>query len=110
MTQIEAEREGSAVRALWLEWLVTRQLSTGDGEPYMTMAGDPPAWFRHCELGLAVLEGPTVFWTMTNLARINRKHRKLFERGQRLPESRDKLTPEQRQQKLRARMKLLEVA
>jgi hypothetical protein len=106
MMQSEAERECDAVRRLWIEWLVTRQLSTGDGEPYMTMAGEPPAWFRRCELGLAVLEGPSVFWTMANLPRINRKHRKLFARGESASELRDALTPEQRQKKLRARLKL----
>jgi len=108
MTQTEAERESSAVRALWLEWRVTHQLSGGNAETYMMMAGDPPAWFRHCELGLAVLEGPTVFWTMANLARINRKHRRLFARGERVAEP--VLTPEQRQRKLRARLKLAEAA
>ena len=35
MTQTEAERESSAVRALWLEWLVTRPIHFFVSQPQM---------------------------------------------------------------------------
>jgi hypothetical protein len=62
------------IRAAWLEWLVAQQMSTGDGEGLLMQIAPVPGWFKAAELGLAWLEGPSIFWTFENLEQINRSH------------------------------------
>jgi hypothetical protein len=48
------------VKGAWLEYAVTRQISTGQGERYITQ-WRIPGWFKHTELGLGLGEAPSIF-------------------------------------------------
>lgn len=109
MSEQVEQNDTQAIKELWLEWLVTHQTATGDGPRFMLLAPHIPEWFRLCELGLGVLEGPTVFWTLQNLSRINRKNRKLLSRTERGAD-RERLDAETRRRKWRAMLKIAEAA
>lgn len=55
------------VRSAWLEYAVTRQVSTGQGEPYIAN-WRIPGWFKAVELGLGQGEGPSIIWWSANMA------------------------------------------
>lgn len=48
------------VKGCWLEYATTRQISTGQGERYITQ-WRVPGWFKHTELGLGLGEAPSIF-------------------------------------------------
>jgi hypothetical protein len=60
-------------RDMWLEYRVTRQISTGNGEHYLAQ-WRVPGWFAAVELGLGLCEGPSILYTMTHLPDINRRN------------------------------------
>jgi len=100
-----------SVEGLWLEWLVTRQTSTGDGPRFIPEVAAVPQWFERCELGLAPLEAPSVFWTAENVKRINRTNRRVFLRAERkAADAGDRFDAEQRRTKWRAMLQVAEAA
>jgi hypothetical protein len=62
-------------RDMWLEYRVTRQISTGNGEHYLAQ-WRIPGWFAAVELGMGVCEGPSILYTMAHLPDLNRRSRK----------------------------------
>lgn len=63
------------IKLAWLEWLTSHQVAGGDGAFYIPAFIEVPGWFRSHELGLAILEGPSIFWTIDHLDEINAAHR-----------------------------------
>lgn len=63
------------VKVAWLEWLVSHQAGGGNGALYIPAFVEVPGWFRSYELGFALHEGPTIFWTAEHLDEINAAHR-----------------------------------
>lgn len=55
------------IRDLWLEYRVTRQVSTGNGGQWVA-AVDRPGWFFWRELGYGVGHGPSISETQAQLA------------------------------------------
>jgi len=105
---VQSER---SVEELWLEWIMARLTTTGDGPRFLPEVAAVPEWFRLCELGLGQMQGPTVFWTTQNLQRINRKNRRLFARGERKARGdEDQATAERRRTKWRVMLKVAEAA
>jgi hypothetical protein len=70
--------EKDVIRAAWLEWIVARQTGSGSGMYYLPLFIEMPGWFLSYELGLALPEGPSIFWTAQHLEQINRAHRSIL--------------------------------
>jgi hypothetical protein len=77
-----AVRERDLVKVAWLEFLVTAQTESGDGELIPEFV-EVPAWFKNYELGFAVGQGTNLVITLTHLEQINRANRATFEVVQR---------------------------
>lgn len=75
MKRANAGRYGVVIKSCWIEWLVARQITTGNGESCLIECAYVPGWFRLHELGLAVSDGPSIFWTLDHLVELNRAHR-----------------------------------
>lgn len=78
------------IRAAYLEWRVTRQMSTANGEKFLasepsTDAHPAPGWFIAEELGFGDCNGPSLLWTLEHLPETNRRHIKRFESGKDVP-------------------------
>jgi hypothetical protein len=74
--QSTSAREHEAViKAAWLEWLVTKQWQGGDHR-LVEMYPEVESWFRDVELGLGINQGPSIFWTLQNLEKINRRNQR----------------------------------
>ena len=105
---VQSER---SVEELWREWLIARLTTTGDGPRFLPEVAVVPEWFRLCELGLGQMQGPTVFWTVQNLLRINRKNLRLFARGERKARGdEEQVTAERRRTKWRVMLRVAEAA
>lgn len=83
MYMCAAITRAETIKELWLELLVSRQCGASHAERVIPDVVSVPGWFRARELGLALGEGPDVFWTMRNLPRINRANREAFEAQER---------------------------
>lgn len=83
-------RAREVIRACWLEYVTTKQVSTGNGAMWLTrlaaLRGEigTPRWFRHEELGLAVECGPSVMWNLENLADTNRRNKVQLKRNEKI--------------------------
>src|SRR5262249_13149976 len=98
----------NVIRSAWLEWIVTRQCTRGNGARYIPEYVEVPDWFRNHELGLAITDGPTIFWTLAHLPEINQAHRAMLA-GRNLPKpkrSREQKVAEWRRREWRARIRL----
>jgi hypothetical protein len=75
----------NVVRALYLERQVSKQCAPGGGQDagLIEAAVYVPGWFRREELGLALDQGPSVFWTADNLRQINARNRRVLAEAER---------------------------
>jgi hypothetical protein len=75
---MQSTTEQDVIKAAWMEWLVSHQIASGNGASYIAQVVEIPGWFRSFELGMAIPEGPSIFWTFDHLDQINRAHRHLL--------------------------------
>jgi hypothetical protein len=71
MSSPDTVTEEDVIRAAWLEWLVTRQISTCNGALFIPLIVEVPQEFRDDDLGLS--GGRSIFWTLRNIEKINRR-------------------------------------
>lgn len=76
MSRVTAHR--TVVKMAWLEWLVSRQIDSGNGADYIPLFIEVPGWFWAYELGFAIPEGPSILFTAEHLEEINRAHRAIL--------------------------------
>lgn len=66
------------LEALWLEYKITRQLSTGNGEQWVAN-WFMPRWFKMIELGFGRDEGPSIMWWLNHVENHNIAARNILE-------------------------------
>ena len=67
------------VRAAYLEFKVTRQISTGNADAYLAQPEHPPGWFFRDELGYGPGQAPSLEQTQRTLKRDNERRKRQFE-------------------------------
>ena len=65
-----------AVLLAWLEYRVTRQISTGNGERYLASDPNPNDYFTDIECGYGSGQGPNLEANLHTLGRVNARHQK----------------------------------
>jgi hypothetical protein len=96
------------IKIAWLEWLISHQTAEGNGAIYIPAFVEVPGWFRSHELGLAILEGPSIFWTIEHLDEINAAHRAVLTCRdlRRSRKAREQQAAEKRRREWRAMLRL----
>jgi len=91
--------QAQIVKAAWIEYRVTRQISTGNGERYLAQP-DPSRGFVEYELGFAC--APSIEYTLCHLRDTNRRNRAMLQRGDDdvLAEARKRISAKQRRTEL----------
>jgi len=67
------------IRAAYLEYKITKQVSTGCGEAFLAQGPRAPGGFIREELGFGAGEGPSLELTLNHLDTINARHRAILD-------------------------------
>lgn len=76
---------------------MTHLRATGDHE-LVERYVEVEEWFRLCELGLGINQGPSIFWTLQNLEKINRRNQRTLAK----PENKEQQSAAERRNRWRA--------
>lgn len=94
-------RGRSLKKLAWDEYRISRQC---DGQWQMAAAVEIEGWFVREHLGYGLGEGPSLDWTLRNLAEINRRNRASLERRAVAPSvaKKTRLSPAAQRRRLRS--------
>ena len=71
--------KGALVRVAYLEFKITKQISTGCGDAFLAQGSRAPAGFVREELGFGIGAGPSLMETLSCLETANARRRADFE-------------------------------